>query len=74
MWELISLTRDQIHLPCIGRWILNHWATREVSTHWYLKVRDSGSIYPIELGKGYEQGPSSREMVIKRWVWNYMIC
>ena len=25
-----SRTRDQTHLSCIGRWILNHWATREV--------------------------------------------
>ena len=23
-------TRDQISVPCIGRWILNHWTTREV--------------------------------------------
>ena len=22
--------RDQTHVPCIGRWILNHWVTREV--------------------------------------------
>ena len=25
-----SPTRDQIHIPYIGRWILNHWTTREV--------------------------------------------
>ena len=25
-----SRTRDQIHVPCTGRWILNHCATREV--------------------------------------------
>ena len=30
MWELSSPTRDQIHVCCIGRWILNHWTTREV--------------------------------------------
>ena len=24
-----SQTRDQTHVPCIGRWILNHWSTRE---------------------------------------------
>ena len=23
-------TRDQICVPCIGRWLLNHWTTREV--------------------------------------------
>ena len=27
-----SWTRDQTHVPCIGRWILNHCATREVIT------------------------------------------
>lgn len=25
-----SLTGDQTHIPCIERWILNHWTTREV--------------------------------------------
>ena len=30
MWNLSSSTRDQIRVPCIKRWILNHWTTREV--------------------------------------------
>ena len=30
MWDLSSQARDQTHVPCIGRWILNHWPTREV--------------------------------------------
>ena len=25
-----SQTRDRTHVPCTGRWILNHWTTREV--------------------------------------------
>ena len=25
-----SQTKDQTLIPCISRWILNHWATREV--------------------------------------------
>ena len=25
-----SQTRDGTHVPCIGRWTLNHWITREV--------------------------------------------
>ena len=38
-WDLRSLTRNWTHVPCIGRWILffffgrwilNHWTTREV--------------------------------------------
>ena len=27
-----SQSRDQTRVPCIGRWILNHWTTREVSS------------------------------------------
>ena len=30
MWDLSSLTRDRICILYIGRWILNHWTTREV--------------------------------------------
>ena len=29
-WDLSSLTRDRTHVPCIRRWILHHWNTREV--------------------------------------------
>jgi len=25
-----SWTREQTCIPCIGRWILNHWTNREV--------------------------------------------
>ena len=25
-------SRDRTHLPCIGRWFLSHWTTREVPT------------------------------------------
>ena len=30
MWDASSGIRDQIHIPCIGRQILNYWTTREV--------------------------------------------
>ena len=30
MRDLSSLARDQTGIPCIARWILNHWTTREV--------------------------------------------
>ena len=32
MWDPSSPTRDQTHVPCIGRWILNPWTTRKVLT------------------------------------------
>ena len=28
----LSKTRDQTHFPCIGKWILHHWATEAQST------------------------------------------
>ena len=31
LWHVdSSQTREQNHVPCVGRWILNHWTTREV--------------------------------------------
>ena len=29
-------TRDQTHVPCIGRWILHHWTTRDVFNKYLL--------------------------------------
>ena len=31
MWDLSSPTRDRTRVPCIGRRILYHWTTREVT-------------------------------------------
>ena len=33
MWDLSSPTRDQTHMPCIGRQTPNHGTTREVSRY-----------------------------------------
>ena len=30
LWDLSSPIRDQTHVPYIGRWVLNYWATKEV--------------------------------------------
>ena len=41
MWDLSSLTRDQTHVPCIARWIVNHWTplvTIFLSTDLYILV------------------------------------
>ena len=32
MWDLSSPTRDSTLIPCIGRWILNHWTPRKSLT------------------------------------------
>ena len=42
MGALSSLTRDQTHIPCIGKWILNNWTTREVPL-------TSFNIYKLEM-------------------------
>ena len=38
MCNLSSLIRDQIHIPCNGRWSLNHWTAREVPAAYSLKL------------------------------------
>ena len=37
-----SWTRDRTHVPCIGRWILNHCTTREVLNDCSLKMLSFG--------------------------------
>ena len=29
-WDPSSLTKDRAQVPCIARWILSHWTTREI--------------------------------------------
>ena len=36
MWDLSSPIRDQTHVSCTARWILNHCTTREVPCVYYL--------------------------------------
>ena len=33
MWDPSSRTRNRIHVPCIGKQILNHWTTRDVPSY-----------------------------------------
>ena len=50
----IFQTRGRTHVPCIGRWTLNHWSTREVSlvqfkSSWLFKL----IIFPTKEGGGW---------------------
>ena len=49
MWDLSSPIRDQTHIPYIGRWLLNYWATKEVprysSSDEHLKKKKNQQIY-----------------------------
>ena len=39
-------TRDRTHFPCVGRWILNHWTTREVPPSLLKAFLESFFSYP----------------------------
>ena len=49
MWDLSSPIRDQTHIPYIGRWLLNYWATKEVprysSSAEHLKKKKSTDLH-----------------------------
>ena len=45
IWDLSSRTRDQHHVPCIGRQILNLWSPREVSA---FSFKDIFTLLPLE--------------------------
>ena len=61
VWLFVTPTRDQTHVPCIARWILNHWTTREAPGHCvlnqmnqYFKNQDicwEQSEFPTFFGK-----------------------
>ena len=57
MWDFNSLTRDRTCLPCIGRQILNHWTTREVTTckifYYFIFLTDGIHIPSIRHFKVY---------------------
>ena len=50
LWHVKSFwTGDQTWVPCIGRWILNHWTTKEVL--YIFKYNFWGKIISFELKK-----------------------
>ena len=62
MWNLSSWSRDRTHVPCIGRWIPNHWTTREVPkngdftrNHWFVLTRNTTSPHVTFTQKSQEQ-------------------
>ena len=52
IWDLSSLIRDQTYVPCISRWILNHWTTREVPLKFYICLSS-----PTDLSSPWGQCP-----------------
>ena len=47
MWNLSFLTRDPTHVPCIGKWILNHRTTRKSLV--YVTFSNSSDILNFSL-------------------------
>ena len=60
MWDLSSPTRNRTRIPCIGRWILKHWTTREVpvcfSNDW-LVVRQQAVLQELCSASSYHPPP-----------------
>ena len=54
MWDLSSPIRDQTHVPCIGRQILNHWTTREVPLLEFEWTGLDGLKFEAEGKKGFK--------------------
>ena len=80
MWKLSSLTRDWTHTPCTGRWILNHWITREIphEAHFYCTWSCGEREEGWRRQKHRDQGgaASTRSHVEKanrRWTWRSRI-
>ena len=44
VWELNFPARDETQVVCIGRWMLNHWTTREVLILFFFLVRCGAHI------------------------------
>ena len=59
-----SPTRDRIPVPCIGRWILNHWATREDPTFAFWKYCSGYIVWSVE--QVWRWRPSSCRESVRR--------
>ena len=55
MWILGSPTRDQTFTPCSGRWILNHWTTKDVPSFlfwwWWDRGEECGGVFCIKASR-----------------------
>ena len=64
LWHVrSSQTRDQMHVPCIDMWILNHWTTREVPRMGFLK--ESLKKYVAAIAADWTSGEELGEGVVR---------
>ena len=72
--SLSSCTRDWTHVPCNGRWILNHWTTREVQSTeilpWQIPSLSDDIYKSVQRiqggGQGGAQGSCWDEKVVRQ--------
>ena len=49
-----SQTRDRTQVPCIGRWILNHWTPKVLKYHILILISGSEcGLFPVAVTSGY---------------------
>ena len=53
MWGFSLPTQDQAHIPCIGRWVLNHGTTRDVPRS-NLCLKTCSWVRPAGMASGLE--------------------
>ena len=59
MWDLSSPTKDWTHVPCIAKWILNHWTTSEVPGLYYFDNPINHWVYLHICGEGNDTHSST---------------
>ena len=82
MWDLSSPTRNRTCVPCIGKWILNQWTTREVPriTFFYrsLMLKYSPICTLLSLMKNFfwylVKGNFSNRLLLYMKVYYYHVC
>ena len=63
MWDLSSRSRDRTHIPCVGRWILDHWTTSEVPC--YHLFKSSVARHPDPAAQGLLTAAPDTELLQK---------
>ena len=63
-WDLSSPTKDWTCTPCIGKWSLNHWTTREVPKIWFFIHPPTHPTVSGMIGS----------VLCMQWIWASLCC
>ena len=61
MRDLSPPNRDQTCVPCIGRWILNHWTTREVPFDFLIQFQGKSELL-VYQNPSYQSKTSTNDV------------